>query len=297
MLSVPKNVEERLRTQIKRFKPILEQAIKRDISEADTTNIIRDFLCDALGYDKYVDITSETAVKGPAQTFCDIGLKIDDALRLLIEVKSVGVELKDAHIRQALNYAVNAGLDWVVLTNGIHWFLYRVIFGQPIDFENVFAFDLLEASPKDEDLICSLFAISKEGMKKEVMKEYYRHKQATSKFLLAAIINSDPVLYQIRKEIRKIRDVLVELDEISKVITSEVFKREVIENEQAEIAAKEIKKLLKKTERKIQKEDEATFKEGRVESQSSSDKIPNKKSDVENKDIDEQDQRGEESKE
>jgi len=281
MLSVPNNVEERLRTQIKRYKPIMEQAIKRDISEADTANIIRDFLCDALGYDKYADITSEPAIK---QTFCDIGLKIDDIFRWLVEVKAVGVELKDGHIRQALNYAANAGLELVVLTNGIHWIFYRVVFGQPIDSDAVYTFNLLEVSPKDEELICALFALSKEGMKKEAMQEYYRQKQATNKFLLAAIINSDPVLYQIRKEIRKIRDVLVDSNEISKVITSEVFKREVIENEQTEVAAKEIKKLLKKTSRKIQKSDTNSIDDVESDgSQSDDEEIKEEKPDIKKK--------------
>jgi hypothetical protein len=32
-----------------------------------------------------------------------------------------GLELKDAHIKQAVEHAANQGIEWVVLTNAVQW--------------------------------------------------------------------------------------------------------------------------------------------------------------------------------
>ena len=113
MASVPKKVAERLTAGIKRYQPILAAAKSRDVGEADTVTIIKDMLADVFGYDKYLEVTSEYSIRG---TYCDLGIKIDGTLQTLIEVKSIGLELKDNHVKQAIDYAANQGVDWVLLT-------------------------------------------------------------------------------------------------------------------------------------------------------------------------------------
>jgi hypothetical protein len=98
MVSVPKKVAERLASGIKRFQPILTSAKSRDVGEADTVTIIKDMLADVFGYDKYSEVTSEYAIRG---TFCDLATKIEGTLQALVEVKAVGIELKDSHVKQA----------------------------------------------------------------------------------------------------------------------------------------------------------------------------------------------------
>lgn len=65
---------------------------------------------------KYSEVTSETAIRG---TYCDLAIKVNGALQFLLEAKAIGQELKDTCLKQAVDYAANQGLDWVVLTNGI----------------------------------------------------------------------------------------------------------------------------------------------------------------------------------
>ena len=62
-----------------------------------------------------------------------MAVKVDENIRFLIEVKAVGIELKDIHIKQAIDYAANEGIEWVILTNGAVWRVYNVHFGQPIE--------------------------------------------------------------------------------------------------------------------------------------------------------------------
>src|SRR3546814_8622536 len=95
MANVPKRVAERLVAGIKRYQPILASAKSRDIGEADTVTIVKDLLADVFGYDKYAELTSEYAIRG---TYCDLATKIDGTLQTLIEVKAIGLDLKDHHV-------------------------------------------------------------------------------------------------------------------------------------------------------------------------------------------------------
>jgi len=104
MSSIPHKVENRLVEGIKRFQPIVSSARTRDVNEADTVVIVTDLLADLFGYDKYTEITREHVIRG---TYCDLALKIEDQLKLLIEVKAIGLELKEAHVKQAADYAAN----------------------------------------------------------------------------------------------------------------------------------------------------------------------------------------------
>ena len=130
MASIPKKVAERLVIGIKRFQPILAAARARDVGEADTVTIIKDMLSDVFGYDKYSELTSEFSIRG---TYCDLATKIDGVLQTLIEVKAIGLDLKDQHVKQGIDYAANQGVDWVLLTNGMCWRVYRLTFAKPID--------------------------------------------------------------------------------------------------------------------------------------------------------------------
>ena len=111
MVRVPKKVGERLIKEVRHFQRILRQARDRDVNESDTVTIIADMLERIFGFDKYTEVTSELAIRG---TFCDLAVKIDDAVQYLIEVKAIGLQLKDTHLRQAVNYGANHGVPWVV---------------------------------------------------------------------------------------------------------------------------------------------------------------------------------------
>src|SRR3954452_19444524 len=98
MPSIPKKVTERLTAALKRFQPVLTASKARDDGEADTVMIVTDMLAGVFGYDKYSDVTAEYAIRG---TYCDLATKLDGTIQALIEVKAVGLDLKDQHVKQA----------------------------------------------------------------------------------------------------------------------------------------------------------------------------------------------------
>ncbi len=145
MAKPPKRASARIVVGLKRFQPILTSAQSRDVNESDTVVIMTDLLDELFGYDKFSEITSEHMIRS---TYCDLAVKLNGELALLVEVKAIGLALKDQHIKQAVDYAANQGTDWVALTNGVHRQVYRVSFTKPIQRELVVDLDLLSLNPR-----------------------------------------------------------------------------------------------------------------------------------------------------
>jgi Type I restriction enzyme R protein N terminus (HSDR_N) len=244
MATTPKKVAERLIVGVKRYQPILAAAKTRDVGEADTVTIIKDMLADVFGYDKYAEVTSEFAIRG---NYCDLALKIDGQLETLIEVKAIGLDLKEHHVKQAIDYAANQGVDWVLLTNGICWRVYHVIFAKPIDQELVVDLDFSALSVRSESDLELLYLWCKEGWQRSVLGEYHTQKQALSRFFIGAMLQTEPVLDVIRRELRRLSpDVRIDVEQIKTVLMNEVIKREVLEGDKADDARKKVAKAASK---------------------------------------------------
>jgi len=240
MANIPKKAAERIVAGLKRFQPILAAAKARDVGESDTVTIVTDMLAEIFGYDKYSEITSEYAIRG---TFCDLAIKLDGVLQTLIEVKAIGLDLKDAHVKQAVDYAANQGVDWVLLTNGITWRVYRLIFAKPIDNELVIEIDFCSLNSRSQTDVDLLYLWCKEGWQRSVLGDFHTQKQALSRFFIGAMMLSQPVLEVIRRELKRVSpDVRIEVDQIRAVLAAEVIKRDVLEGDKADEARKKIAK-------------------------------------------------------
>lgn len=250
MASIPQKVADRISSGLKRFQPILESAHSRDVNESDTVVIVADLLQYVLGFDKYSEITSEHAIRG---TYCDLAIKLDGRLTLLVEVKAIGLSLKDNHVKQAVDYAANQRCDWVVLTNGILWHCYRVSFSKPISADLVLDLNLLDLNPRQRSDVELLWLMSKEGVLKSGLADYYSQREALSRFTLGALLTSDTVLELLRRELRRVSpDAKIETDEICAVLTNEVLKREVLEGDKATAAKRLVSRAAGRTLRKVQ---------------------------------------------
>lgn len=244
MAGIPKKVVDRLVAGVKHYQSILAAAKARDVGEADTVTIIKDMMSDVFGYDKYSELTSEFAIRG---TYCDLATKIDGVLQTLIEVKAIGLDLKDQHVKQAIDYAANQGVDWVLLTNGVCWRVYHLTFSKPIEQELVVDIDFSTLNARSEHDIELLYLWCKEGWQRSVLGEYHIQRQALSRFFIGAMIQTAPVLDVLRRELRRVSpDVRIDTEQIKAVLMTEVIKREVIEGEKAEEARKKVAKAAAK---------------------------------------------------
>lgn len=266
MAAIPTKVQDRLSAGVKRFQPVLTSAKSRDVNESDTVTIIVDMLADVFGYDKYSEITSEYSIRG---TYVDLAIKLDSKLQLLIEVKAIGLDLKEAYIKQAVDYAANEGIEWVVLTNGALWQIYKVTYGKPVGSDLVLQIDFMRLNSKSTNDIENLFLLTREGLGKSVLGDYHTQRQALSRFFIGAITVSDPVLDVIRRELRKISpDVKIDNDQIKDVLVQEIVKREVMEGEKADEAQRKVARMNKRPVKKVVKESSATGDEVAAEEES-----------------------------
>lgn len=246
-MRVSKRFVERARPALKKYQKALDSARTRDVNESDTRVIISDFVADVLGFDKYSELTTEFAVK---TTFCDLAIKVKGKLRFLVECKSIGTDLKDNHLRQATDYAANDGVEWVLLTNGAKWQAHRVRFEQPIRADQVFSIDLLDPSVKTADLLEHLYLISREGAAAAAMDDFWEQKEATSRFVVAQLLLSEPALSSVRRHLRRMYPgVKVTEADLAKLLSSEVIKRDALEGPRAEEAAKVVRKYARRRAR------------------------------------------------
>ena len=247
MVKISTKVKERIATSLKRYQSILAKAQAKDINESDTVTILIDILADLFGYDKFSEITSEYAIK---RTFCDLAIKLDNIPRLLIEVKSAGLDLKAQHIKQAVDYGSNSGIDWVVLTNGVYWKIYKIIFSKPIDTELVYEFSFLELSAKKEKDIEQLYLLTREAMAKtsqtNSLEEFHSYKKIFNKYMISQILLSDDIIKGVKSALKKVGATSkLDTEDLKDMIKNDIFKREVLDSAQATEASKKLTKALK----------------------------------------------------
>ena len=190
---------ERLKSAVRRFSRPLADLVERDANEGDTRLLVTDFLCEGFGFDKYTDLTTEYQVKGE---FADYGVRIDRELIAFIEVKRIATKLAAKHLRQVEMYAVNEGVEWVILTNGAVWQVYHLTGGLPVVIDLALEVDLLAEEPSSRKAN-SLFYLTRESLKRRQIDELWKVKRATSPQSLADVLVSDAVVEEIRKELRR----------------------------------------------------------------------------------------------
>lgn len=250
-MPIPVKVDRRISEAAARFRTILEQAKARDVNEADTVTIVKGLLSDVFGWDPFFEVTAEYAIRG---TYCDLAVKTEEQIRYLIEVKAIGSDLRDLHLRQAVGYAANHGIEWVVLTNAAVWQAHRVSFGKPISHDMVFQLDFLNDNVKKDDFKERAFLLSKEGASKSAIAQYHEERLALSKFNVAALIREDAVISVIRRELKRAYPSLnPSVDQVRALVEGDVLKREVVEGEKADAAKKAMRRAAARVLRKAAK--------------------------------------------
>ena len=217
---------DRVKAGLRRFSKPLSDLVSRDANEGDTRLLVTDFLTEVLGYDKYEDLTTEYQVKGE---FADYGIRVDKQLVAFIEVKRVATKLTTRHLRQVEMYAVNEGVEWVILTNGSVWQAYHldVSRGLPVVIDLALEVDLL-GDESTAQKTHKLFYLSQESFKKGRIDELWRQKAATSPPALAEVLLSESVTEAIRKEIRRRTGQRLEMKDVAGLLRDTVLRPEAL---------------------------------------------------------------------
>ncbi len=148
-----RTLDKETRRALRSAQSMVEELIKADGNEAETRRRVERMFDSLMGYDVFKHITRERAVRGSGETeHVDFAIQLqpgEDAKPVIIvELKRVNLELARKHLRQVSSYAIDAGCEWIILTNAREWRLYHVAFGRPPEVKLLRSWDLIEDPPE-----------------------------------------------------------------------------------------------------------------------------------------------------
>lgn len=198
MLKVTASESTKLLAKLKSYSKAYLVKKYETLDESATRIMINNFLTEVLGFEQLVDIRTEYAIKG---TFADYVIQLNRKKHLVVEVKAIQIDLSENHLRQALGYATNEGIDWILLTNGKQFELYRVLFTKPIACKKLFTFDL----SKPEELKASVEyfnLITKKYIMNGSLNNFWAKFQSLEPISLAKYLYSPEVIKFLKKTLR-----------------------------------------------------------------------------------------------
>lgn len=169
------------------------------LDESATRIMVNYFLSAVLGYQELEEVKTEYAIKG---TYADYVVQVERKKHFIVEVKSIQIDLSDNHLRQAISYAANEGIDWVLLTNGRHLHLYRVIFAKPITYKKICDYDLQDADQLKKSVDCLQY-LTRKAAKSGELEKYWKRFQALDPVNLATYLYDPTVVRFLRKSLKK----------------------------------------------------------------------------------------------
>jgi Type I restriction enzyme R protein N terminus (HSDR_N) len=218
--------QDQVKSAVRRLARPLADAIARDANEADTRLLVTDLLREGLGYDTYGDLSTEYQVRGE---FADYGIRIDKQLVAFVEVKRATTKLAPKHLRQVEMYAVNEGVEWLILTNGAEWQVYHLSPGMPVVIDLAFRVDLLDTATPLGHRIEKFFYLHRESLRRRQIDELWKMQAATSPKQIAEVLRSDAVLQAAMRELRRRTGQRVAPKELAHILNDTVLRPECFE--------------------------------------------------------------------
>ncbi len=159
--------------------------------------------------------------------FADYGIRLEQQVVAFIEVKRCTTALTQRHLRQVEMYAVNEGVEWLILTNGSVWQVYRQIPGLPVTIDLVIEVNLLDDSVTPSKKVDGLFYLTRESFKRRQIEDVWKATAATAPDKLAEVMLSEAVLAEARKELRRRTSQLIDAADLGRMIRESVLRPEL----------------------------------------------------------------------
>jgi len=194
-----------------------------DLDESGTRIMINTFLTSILGYQELEEIKTEFMIKG---TYADYMVQTGGKRHFLVEVKAFALELSDKHLRQAVNYGANEGIEWALLTNGRQFQFYKILFEKPISERLVFELDFTADDFNIKDAQEQLTYFHKDAVVKNNLEKLWARYTALEPVGIAGLLFSPQVVTFLKKELKAKYDTKFEDDEILEALT-DVFCTEI----------------------------------------------------------------------
>lgn len=191
--------KKKLLSALKNYKKKYLIGKYNEVDESATRLMINTFLTDVLGFISLDEIKTEYMIKG---TYADYIVQLKKNRYFIVEVKAMPIELSEKHLRQAVNYAANEGIEWALLTNGRKFDFYKIIFDKPIDSKQIFSIDL-----SDENNIKSaaenLQYLTRSLISNKELEDLWRKHSALDPTNVGRLLLSKSILKALGKELKR----------------------------------------------------------------------------------------------
>ena len=224
-------LDKAIMNQLRKYAAAFREARDRGATESDTVMFLVKFFEEVLEFDSFKgEISKELSIK---DKYCDIALKVDGMVRILVEAKAASIKgLVDKHIEQAENYAANAGIRWVALTNGIEWRLYHLSWAENEGISHDLAWQANLLDELDSDAEClweKLSLLSRPAVAKGLLDEYWEHKKALSPGSVVRVLFREEVLTVVRRELNKNAPARLDLEDVFNAVRDALSKEALVE--------------------------------------------------------------------
>ena len=113
---------------------------------------------------------------------------------------------------------------------------------KPLGHDLVCEFNFLELNPRRSEDHDRLFVLSREGLGKAAIEEFQKRAESVNRFVIAALIQSDPVVTVLRRELRRLAPgVSITKQEVESEL-GDVLKRDVVEGDNAQRAKARVRR-------------------------------------------------------
>jgi len=220
--------DKKVTTALKKYAKVFKDARDRDANESDTVMYLTKFFEEILEFDSLKgEISKELAVK---DRYCDIAIKIEGEIELLIEAKSAGIKALSAkHIEQAENYASRSGLPWVLLTNGVFWQLYHVSYAESEGIKSDLAFEVDFTESNIESFWSMVSLLKKKSISNGDLDEFWSQKKALKPAVVVKILFSSEVLTVMRRELNREAEARLEIEDVFESVKAVVSKEALMD--------------------------------------------------------------------
>lgn len=210
-------VDKEIKKAIIAAQKMIEEVQHADGNESETRRRVERLFASLMGYDVFKHLSREHAVRGAGETeHVDFAIhpngSADSPPCIMVELKRVCVDLAPKHLKQVTSYAINAGCEWVLLTNSREWRVYHISFGQPPETRMIKSWNILT---DDIATIAENFElISLKSVRKgELDKLWQKSNILTARNVLAAIL-SEGALGVIRRELKRKSDIAIAPEDV-----------------------------------------------------------------------------------
>jgi hypothetical protein len=129
-----------------------------------------------------------------------------------------------------------------LLTNGIIWKVYRIKFGQPIDWEEVYCFDMGALSTRSADDMAKLYMLCRESLSSDALEAFHRQAQIFNRYMLAELLMGDGTVGLLKRELRRLFDLKATDEEVRIMLANDVIKRDAVDGDPPKAAKAMVKK-------------------------------------------------------